>query len=240
MNILITGGSTGLGEAMTRKFAQNISDRVYFTYNKSVEKANRIAADNNNTVGIKCDFSQQKDISRLVERMDEINPDVIINNAYCGDVTKTHFHKIPINDFVMDFHLNVLPVIEITQAVIACFRKKKHGKIITILTSSLLNKPPVGTAVYVANKAYLAAMTKVWASENGRYNITSNAVSPAFMRTALTSDTDERIIEQMINEHPLKKLLSLEEVADTVFFLANASSHINGVNIVMNAGGNII
>jgi NAD(P)-dependent dehydrogenase (short-subunit alcohol dehydrogenase family) len=59
------------------------------------------------------------------------------------------------------------------------------------------------------------------------------------MQTPMTADTDERIIEQMQNEHPLKRLLNPAEVADIVAVLANASPHLNGVNIPLNAAKNI-
>jgi hypothetical protein len=59
------------------------------------------------------------------------------------------------------------------------------------------------------------------------------------MQTALTSDIDDRIVEQMVQEHPLKKLLTVEETADTVLYLVKASSQLNGVDIVINSATNI-
>jgi len=81
-------------------------------------------------------------------------------------------------------------------------------------------------------------LTQVWATENIKFNITSNTVSPSFMFTNLTAGTDDRVIEQIVTNHPLKKLLTVEEVADTVLFLTTAPTHINGVDIVLNAGTN--
>jgi NAD(P)-dependent dehydrogenase (short-subunit alcohol dehydrogenase family) len=132
-----------------------------------------------------------------------------------------------------------MSTIQITQEAIKHFRKRKSGKIITILSSYLANIPPSGLAVYVANKAYLAKLTQVWASENAKFNIVSNSVSPSFMLTGMTAETDERVVEQLISEHPLKKLLTVQEVAETVAFLVKDSGHINGVDIVMNAGVNL-
>ena len=75
------------------------------------------------------------------------------------------------------------------------YKKKRKGKIITILTSFLLNSPPIGSSSYVANKAYLKSLTKSWANENIKFNVTSNTISPSFMQTNFTSDVDERIID---------------------------------------------
>ncbi len=239
MNILITGGASGLGEAITRNFAKDASNKVYFTFNASDEKAKAIENDFPNAAGLRCNFKNADNIAQLQSKMVELNLDVLINNAYSGEPIKTYFHKIAVEDFATEFTDNLIPTIQITQTAITHFRKKKSGKIITVLTSFLLNTPPTGSAVYLANKAYLASLVKTWATENGKYNVTSNAISPSFMLSGLTKDVDERVIEQMIESHPLKKLLTLQETADAVLFMANASLHLNGMDIVLNAGTNL-
>jgi hypothetical protein len=60
------------------------------------------------------------------------------------------------------------------------------------------------------------------------------------MQTQLTQDTDERIIEDMQKNHPLKSLLQTNEVADAVGFLVNATQHINGMNLIINAASDIV
>jgi 3-oxoacyl-[acyl-carrier protein] reductase len=239
MNILITGGASGLGQAITKLLAVDQNNRVYFTFCHSIENAKKIETDFSNSVAVKCDFKNNEDIKSLTAKIPQFELNVLINNAYCGNISATHFHKIPSEEFLTDFNENILPTIEITQEVITHFRKLKQGKIITILTSYLTNVPPMGLSKYVANKAYLEKLTKIWAIENAKFNITSNSVSPSLMQTGLTTGVDERIIEQMIENHPLKKLITIEEVAETVLFLVNASNQINGVDLLMNAGVNI-
>ncbi|MNQ43376.1 3-oxoacyl-[acyl-carrier-protein] reductase FabG [compost metagenome] len=239
MNILVTGGASGLGEAITRILARDSDNTVYFTYSNSEANAQKIQFEFSNTVSVKCDFKNSSEVQSLVNKIDDLKLDVLINNAYCGSPITTYFHKIPEDTFSSEFMFNIMPTILITQAVINSFRKKKKGKVITILTSFLLNTPPLGASSYVANKAYLGSLVKSWATENAKFNISSNSISPSFMQTNLTSDVDERIIEQIVNDHPLKKILTVEEVAESVLFLTNASSQINGVDIVLNAGTNI-
>ena len=60
------------------------------------------------------------------------------------------------------------------------------------------------------------------------------------MQTNFTSNVDERIIDQIINENPLKKILSTSEVAESVNYLVNSSNHINGIDLVINSAKNII
>jgi NAD(P)-dependent dehydrogenase (short-subunit alcohol dehydrogenase family) len=239
MKIVITGGASGLGEAITRAFAKDAVSNVCFTYNKSVEKAGHILREYGNTTGIKCDLTNKKERHQLIEHIRAFEPDVLVNNAYNGSFLGTHFHKTAAEAFLTNFENNIIPVIEVTQAAIECFRKKKQGKIITILTAALTNVPPVGSAVYIAGKAYLEKLTKVWAAENGRFNISSNTVSPSFLTTDLTSGLDERVVSQIKESHPLKTLLTVEEVAESVLFLANSSSQLNGIDILLNAAMSI-
>lgn len=234
MNILITGGASGLGKAITKLLATN-ENKVVFTYNSSIEKAKEIEAEFPSTIAIQCDFRNTEDVSRLMEIISEYGINILINNAYFGEPITKHFHKIPIEEFSKRFIENIIPTIKITQAAIAYFRKEKYGKIINILTSFLINKPPAGSSVYVANKAYIEELSKSWAAENAIYNITSNSVSPSFMQTNFTNDVDERLIDNMISNHPLKKILTVEEVAESVEFFVKASQQINGVNLIINA-----
>lgn len=239
MNILITGGASGLGKAITETLAENKHNTVYFTYSKSKENAKKIITNFKNTISIKCDFRDSSELLLLQEQIKKMDLDVLVNNAYCGKINQIHFHRYPPLDFLTDFEDNIIPTLTITQEVIKLFRKKKNGKIITILSSGLINVPPTGMSSYIANKSYLEKLTKVWANENSKFNITSNSVSPSFMEAALTDNFDERVIEQMILNHPNKKLITTKEVSKAVLFLVHSGNHINGFDLLMNAGENI-
>jgi 3-oxoacyl-[acyl-carrier protein] reductase len=151
-----------------------------------------------------------------------------------------HFHKIKAVYFAESFNNNIIPTIRVTQQALLSFRKNKFGKIITVLSAAILNTPPVGWSEYVATKNYLLSLSKSWATENSSFGITSNCISPAFMKTALTSDTDERIVEEMEKSHPLNKLLTTEEVAENIAWMVQCTQQINGINLIINAGANVI
>lgn len=112
------------------------------------------------------------------------------------------------------------------------------GKIINIITEAILGLPPMGYSIYAANKAYLMELSSVWNKEYTRYNITSNCILPAYMGTPFAK-VDDRIVEQMVQEHPLKKLLTPEEVAFGVKFFIDASQQVNGVKLTINVGTKI-
>jgi 3-oxoacyl-[acyl-carrier protein] reductase len=236
MNFLITGGASGLGETITITLStQYPKATVFFTYCSSLQSAANLEAAYKNTKAIKCDFNNPDDVNALCFVIKNENIGFLINNAL-SKISIQYFHKIANDDILEAFRLDVLATLQITKQFIINARANRQGKIITILSSYLTGNPSVGLSVYLANKTYLLAMHKSWATENISFNITSNCVSPSFMQTPLNKDTDERLIENMIIKHPLKKLLTTQEVADTVLYLCNSTSQINGQNITLNAG----
>jgi 3-oxoacyl-[acyl-carrier protein] reductase len=239
MKILITGGASGLGKAITEKLAMLNGAQVFITYNSSAKEAVELEGKYKNVKAVKCNFSNEGNIAEITILIEKEGIDVLVNNAYSTKIDKNYFHKTSLDTFVNGFKQNVLPVIHVTQAAINVFRKKKFGKIITVLSATLANKPPMGYSEYTASKAYILSLSKSWAAENAAFNVTSNCISPAYMQTELTSDTDERVVEEIQNNHPLKKILTTNEVADVVAFLCNSSQQINGVNIPVNAAQNV-
>lgn len=192
-----------------------------------------------NTKAIYCDFENETAIDALCDEFSGWNLHALVNNA-CTLITHNHFHKLASETIKVNFKKNVLSTIQITQKAITHFRKNRFGRIITITTAFLLNNPPVGLSSYVAEKAYLASLSKSWANENKNFNITSNCIAPSMMLTNFTHSIDERVIEQAIEAHPFQSLLTIEETAEAVGQMLLASRHVNGATWVLNGGMNVI
>lgn len=238
MNILITGGASGLGATLTESLASYYPEAtIYFTYMFAAENAAKIQERFLNTRSLPLDFSNPRSVQITADKLVELDIDILINNALAFFV-KRHFHKVDTRLFATSFEENISPVLHITSSFIKLARKKKSGKVITILSSYVGGMPRIGLSEYTANKIYLLSMVKSWAAENVQFNIQSNAVSPEFMDTALNEGLDPRLKEEMIKQHPLKKLLTPADVADTVRFLTEAPSHLNGQNIFLDTGKN--
>jgi NAD(P)-dependent dehydrogenase (short-subunit alcohol dehydrogenase family) len=240
MKILITGGSSGLGKAIVNSLSLNKDYKIYYTYNSNKPNELSLEESNSNTKSYFCDFTNEDSVNELCNKLSKLDIDVLINNAYFGKALNNSFIKTKATDYQESFLYNILPTIKITQEAIKIFKLKKFGKIINILSSYILNAPPLGTSIYVANKAYLLELSKVWSKELNKFNITSNSISPDLMITNLTNAIDERIIEQITKAHPYNKLLDTTEVAAVVDFLIKSSQQINGVNIPINAGQEIL
>lgn len=239
MRTLVTGGASGLGKAIVELLASHADNFVYFTYNKNIEEAQKLKEAYANVEAIQVDFTDMQSVDALVDKIPSLSLDALVNNAWVGNPNGTYFHKTDIEDFERSCRYNVLPLVKITQACISRFRKQKQGKIVTVLTSYLINLPPMGFSVYASTKACIEQLAKCWCKENVRFGITSNCVSPEYMLTGF-AHVDERIIEQMEHDHPLKKLLHPQEVAEVVGMLLTSSVQLNGVNIPVNAAQNIL
>ncbi len=239
MRILITGGSSGLGKAIVERCASHADNYVYFTYNSKWEEAERLEQAYDNVEALQVDFTDMSSVDAFAEKIPSLCLEALVNNAWVGNPNGTYFHKTPIEDFEHSYRYNVLPLVKTTQACIAHFRKQKKGKIVTVLTSYLINLPPMGFSVYASTKACIEQLSKCWCKENVRFGITSNCVSPEYMQTSF-SQVDERIIEQMEHDHPLKQLLQPQEVAEIVEMLLLSPTQLNCVNIPVNAAQNIL
>jgi short-subunit dehydrogenase len=224
MNILITGGSSGLGKSIVEKLSRDKENNVFFTYNLSEESANTICLNNSNVQKIKCDFTNNEELNSLIEKIEKIKINVLINNYYSwpkdpllpGFFLNKNFHKIDINLFIEEFKKNIIPTILISQEAIKFFRSMNKGKIVTVL-SSIIDSPTVGSSIYLSNKNYLKGLCKVWSVENQKFNITSHYISPSFMLTGHTSKMDQRLVDQIINSTDSKQLMSVEHVSNKIY-----------------------
>lgn len=241
MNILITGGTSGLGKA-TVELLQKDGHQIYFSYlanEQFTAVANELETTYPNVKGEPLNFCEAESVDVFCEKIAGWDIDVLVNCTYVGRPQTTYFHKIAPEEFLKAFQYNIIPTVKITQACIEVMKKKKFGKIINIITEAVLGLPPMGYTLYAANKAYLMELSSVWNKEYTRYNITSNCILPAYMQTAF-AEVDERILEQMVKDHPLKKLLTPEEVAQNIKFFVDVSQQVNGVKLQINAGTQLI
>lgn len=208
MNIIVTGGSRGIGKCLVENLARD-GHNVLLNYNKSEKQALKIQRDLQEEGYLvevfKADVSKRKDVKSMVDFAIEKfgNIDVLINNA--GIAKLQMFQDVTEDDWEEIINTNLKSAFYMSQAVLPTMIHKKSGLIINI--SSIWGQ--VGAScetVYSISKAGLDAMTKSLAKELGPSNIRVNSIAPGVIDTAMNSMLDEHIKNEIRNETPLGKI----------------------------------
>ncbi|MBX9468198.1 MAG: SDR family oxidoreductase [Rhizobium sp.] len=240
--VLITGASSGIGEALARAFAAQ-GALVGLHYNSNAEAAHAIASDieagGGSVVLVKADGASSDAMAEAVAHVAKTfgRLDGLINNAgsmiarvLYEDMTDAQYDK------VMD--VNARSVLSTTQAAIAHL-KIQGGFVINTTSVAARTGGTAGSGVYGSSKAFVAAVTKGMALEFGKYNIRVNAVAPGVITTpfqdkyALPGQLD-----QVAGSVPLKRTGTPQDCVGAYLFLASEmlSGYITGQTIDVNGG----
>jgi len=240
-NVIITGGSRGIGKAIAEKFAQHGAN-IAFTCIKMSEDS-LVLAKNLENLGVKAkayesDASDFESALKLAENVfnDFGSIDVLVNNA---GITKDNLLlRMSEEDFNKVMKVNMNSVFNNTKAVLRQMLKQKNGSIIN-LSSVVGVKGNAGQSNYSSSKAAIIGFTKSVALELGSRNIRCNAIAPGFIETEMTKALQQDQINEWAESIPLKRSGKAEDVANTSLFLASdMSSYITGQ--VMNVCGGML
>ena len=219
-NVLITGGSRGIGKTMVKKFAE-AGYNVILNYNKSEASALEIAEDHDNIHIFKADISNKDDVRNMFKFASETfkgGIDILINNAgvsYSGLLQEMHDE-----DWNNLMTVNLNGVFYATREALKVMIPKQSGKIINI--SSVWGMVGASNEVaYSASKSAIIGMTKALAKEVGPSNITVNCIAPGIIMTDMVSDYSAEEFEQICSQIPLGKIGSTDDVADLALYLAS-------------------
>ena len=235
---LITGGSRGIGRAISLKLAE-MGYHVLINFLSNIKEAKITLGLVEETGGsgeiMQFDVSKQVEIEKALESWKEKNKEkyieVLINNAGIRKDTLLMWMENEHWFDVMDTNLNSF--FFITRALLKDMLVNKYGRIVNIASLSGIKGLP-GQINYSAAKGGIIAATKSLAQEIGKKKVTVNAVAPGFIKTDMTIDLNEKELKQLI---PLNRFGTPEEVAEVVAFLASEkSSYVTGEVISVNGG----
>ena len=238
-NILITGGSRGIGKSIVEVLF-NSGANVGFTFSSSQSAANEIAKNLNSSsqkcIAYKSDASKLDQCENLVESFlnDFETIDVLINNA---GITKDNLlMRMGEDDFDKVMEVNLKSVFNMTKACQRVFLKNRNGSIIN-MSSVVGVKGNAGQSNYAASKAGIIGFSKSIAQELGSRNIRCNVIAPGFIKTEMTDNLSDSIIESWTENIPLKRPGESNDVANLCLFLASdLSSYITGQVINVDGG----
>ena len=159
---------------------------------------------------------------------------VLVNNA--GITRDTLAMRMKDDDWDAVLDTNLKSVFRLCRAVMRTMMKQRHGRIVNI-TSVVGASGNAGQANYAAAKAGVAGMTRALARELGSRNITVNCIAPGFIATDMTAELPEAQKAALLQQIPLARLGTPEEIAHAVAFLASPlAGYITGTELHVNGG----
>jgi 3-oxoacyl-[acyl-carrier protein] reductase len=244
---LITGGAAGIGKATAERFLAEGAKVAICDVNQEAGEAT-VGELGSSVTFRRVDVTDREQVRTWVEGVMSTHGrlDVLINNAGIirdgllvkmkeGEVIK----QMEEGDFDLVVAVNLKGVFNCTQAVVPHMIRQGGGVILN--ASSVVGiDGNLGQTNYVATKAGLVGMTKVWAREFGRYNIRVNAVAPGFTATEILSSVPEKVIEGMMARTPLGRLGQPRDIANAYLFLASEEASFISGEILRVDGGLVV
>ena len=235
----ITGGTRGIGKQIAITLAKERYD-IAINYRKENEDLKdtrqKIEMQNVKCFTVQGDVSNFDDAERMVkEILEKFNKiDVLVNNA--GITKDMLLMRMKKEDFESVIDVNLVGTFNITKNVIPCMMKNRNGRIINV-SSGVGISGNAGQSNYSASKAGIIGFTKSLAKEVGSRNILVNAIAPGFIETQMTDILKDELKEEIIKTIPLRKMGTVQDVANVVKFLASDdSSYITGQVINIDGG----
>ena len=239
-NVLITGASGGIGEAMCREFAKN-GYNVVIHYNSSEEAALKLQQEIESqyqvkAVPIKADLRNSDEVKALARKATAIlgNTDVLINNA--GVAYLTLFQTADDNKVRELFDINLMSAMNLTKEILPSMIRNQSGRIINI--SSMWGIAGASCEVhYSASKSALIGFTKALAKEVGPSGITVNCIAPGYIDTKMNSSIDDESVAEIVEATPMGRKGRSEDVSALAMFLAGENADFITGQIISVDGG---
>ena len=240
--VLVTGGARGIGRGIAEKFAQNnynIIINYYKSHDLAMDFEKSLKDRGIMAMAIRADVSDAQQVKAMVDQaMDYFGKiDVLVNNAGIADMNLITDIKEEVWDRLFD--VNVKGVFNCSQAVARGMISEKNGRIINL--SSIWGL--VGASMechYSATKGAVIAFSKALAKELGPSGITVNTVAPGAVDTDMIAPLGEEVFQQVREETPLGAIGTVEQIAESVFFLAEKSGNFITGQVLSPNGGLVI
>jgi 3-oxoacyl-[acyl-carrier protein] reductase len=236
--VLVTGASRGIGQAIALTLGK--AGATVIGTATSEEGANKISTTfSENSIlgkGMKLNVIDNEQIYELLKNITEDygSVDILINNA--GITRDNILIRMKEDEWEDIINTNLSSVYKMSKAVLRGMIKKKSGRIISI-TSVVGVMGNAGQSNYAASKAGIIGFTKSLAREVGVRGITVNAIAPGFIETDMTNNLPEEKKLALASQIPMARLGTVDEIAQSVLFLASESgSYITAQTLHVNGG----
>lgn len=237
---LITGGSRGIGEAISKKFA-SAGYNIIINFKQSVEKAQKLKIQLERDFNIEvmlsqANLSKEEDIINMIDKcMEKFGKiDVLVNNA--GIVIDKEFEDRTVEDWKNTLDVNLIAPFLLTKIVGKEMMKQKKGSIINISSTNGINTYYPSSVDYDASKSGLISLTYDSAIQYSPY-VRVNCIAPGWVNTEMNKELEEDFIKSETEKILVKRFGEPEEIANVVVFLASdEASFINSAVIKVDGG----
>ena len=241
---LVTGGATGIGRAAVLALARAGYD-VALNFSSSDAAARKTAADAEalsvKTLLLKCDVSDEKAVREMLQKIGDRfgRLDVLVNNAGTTAQWKPKdLETLSLEEWDRVFAVNVRGLFQVTRAAVPLLRKAKNSCVIN--TASIVGlRPGPQPLPYAASKAAVVNLTRTLAWNLGP-EIRVNAVAPGWMEgdwmKRMLKDQYEDLMGKRARATPLKRVVTAEDVAETMMSLVQSNRFVTGEVIVIDGG----
>jgi NAD(P)-dependent dehydrogenase (short-subunit alcohol dehydrogenase family) len=231
--VLVTGGTSGIGEATARAYAAAGADVVIT--GRDEQRGRRIVEslvnDGARARFVRADLERPEDVKRLAEQIEHV--DVLVNNAGVFPFGATH--EVDGELFDATFAVNVKAPFFLTGVFAPRMAADGGGAIVNITTMAASFGAP-GMALYGSTKAALELLTKAWAAEYGPLGVRVNAVAPGPTRTPGTEPMGDGL-DQLARTLPLGRPATADEIGNAALFLGSEeASYVNGAVLAVDGG----
>jgi 3-oxoacyl-[acyl-carrier protein] reductase len=229
---LVTGGSRGIGAAISRALSE-AGAAVAVNYRERADEAKKLADDLRKTgahvITVQADVSQADAVAQMVDVVkSELGTiDILINNA--GIAITRGIDDLSEADFDQTIATNLKSVFLCTQAALPMMRAKKWGRIVNISSGAARGAGAIGPH-YNASKAGVEGLTRGYAARLVKEGITVNAVAPSLIETDMMKGQ-----EKLVSRIPLGRFGKADEVAKAVLMLVD-NAYMTGQTIAMSGG----
>ncbi len=238
---IITGAAQGIGLATAMKFSQEgatviVCDMKADAIAQAVAECRRVAANGNITEGLLLDVTDREQVDATMAEVKARHGriDVLVNNA--GITKDARLSKMTLAQFDAVIDVNLRGVFHCAQAVADTMIAQGAGVILN--ASSVVGiYGNYGQTNYAASKFGVIGFTKTWSRELGPKGVRVNAVAPGFIDTPILKTIPDKLLDQMRDQVPLKRLGQPHEIANVYAFLASdEASYVNGAVIEVSGG----
>jgi 3-oxoacyl-[acyl-carrier protein] reductase len=238
---IVTGAANGIGKKTAETFAREGAEVVIADFD--VENGKKAAEEINEEFGratfIKVDVSKMDSAKNLIEKTVEKfgKLDILVNNA--GITADGFLAKMDESQWDRVIDINLKGVFNCSK--FAAEQMMEQGEGVILNASSVVGLyGNVGQTNYAASKFGVIGLTKTWAKELAPKGVRVNAVAPGYTNTAMMETVPEKVLEDLRNKTPMKRLGEVEDIANAYLYLASdEASYVNG-NVLAVDGGLVI